>query len=194
MDNNAIAETQQTVRDPIFGAAPLIAGESLAVYETFSARIFAAVKPADFLEEILAQDVLDASWEVRRMRRFKSTLLTDEVAIDLLFEIRTPDKNWAAQLIQRWKTNDPEAIKEIEAVFKTSTESLMVKSFARALDAFDRIDRMIAHAELRRNNALREVDRHRWSVAQALRRASEEAIDAEFSDVKPDQLAPTAAA
>jgi hypothetical protein len=50
-------------------------------------------------------------------------------------------------------------------------------------EALERIDRMIASAEARRNVALREVERHRSSLGQALRRASEEAVDAEFEDV-----------
>jgi hypothetical protein len=42
---------------------------------------------------------------------------------------------------------------------------------------------MITSAEARRNVALREVDRHRSTLGQALRHASEEAVDAEFEDV-----------
>jgi len=52
-------------------------------------------------------------------------------------------------------------------------------------ESFDRIDRMIAKAETRRNAALRELERRRSSMAQALRRVSDDVVDAEFVDVAP---------
>jgi hypothetical protein len=42
---------------------------------------------------------------------------------------------------------------------------------------------MIMNTEARRNAALREVDRHRLVLAQALRQASDDVIEAEFEDV-----------
>jgi hypothetical protein len=48
---------------------------------------------------------------------------------------------------------------------------------------------MIMKAEARRNAALREIERRRSSMAEALRRASDDVVDAEFVDVAPDQIA-----
>ena len=42
---------------------------------------------------------------------------------------------------------------------------------------------MQASAEARRNNALREIDRHREAAGAAARRAIDEVEDAEFSEV-----------
>jgi hypothetical protein len=44
------------------------------------------------------------------------------------------------------------------------------------IDTVERIDRMVMSAERRRNDALREIERHRTSIAGALRRATEESI------------------
>jgi hypothetical protein len=38
-------------------------------------RVSGAVKPKDFIDEILVRDVVDLSWEGLRMRRFKAALL-----------------------------------------------------------------------------------------------------------------------
>lgn len=54
------------------------------------------------------------------------------------------------------------------------------------IDAVERIDRMIMNAEARRNAALREIERHRTAVAEALRRATDDIVDAEFEDVAQD--------
>ena len=52
------------------------------------------------------------------------------------------------------------------------------------LDSFERLDRMLASAEVRRNNALREIERHRAALGGAVRRSVEEIEDAEFRDVE----------
>jgi hypothetical protein len=48
---------------------------------------------------------------------------------------------------------------------------------------------MAMAAEARRNSALRELERHRASLAQALRQASDDVIDAEYQDLKQTQPA-----
>jgi hypothetical protein len=49
---------------------------------------------------------------------------------------------------------------------------------------FERIDRMSASAEARRNNALREIDRHRETVGAGARKAIDEVEDVEFREVE----------
>ncbi len=63
----------------------------------------------------------------------------------------------------------------------------MAETLSVKLDNIERIDRLIASAEARRNAALREVDRHRSAIAQTLRRAIEEPEDAEFEVVENGQ-------
>jgi hypothetical protein len=57
------------------------------------------------------------------------------------------------------------------------------------LDSFERADRMLASAETRRNNALREIDRHRDTLGGGVRRSIEEMEDAEFRDVETGEAA-----
>lgn len=62
-------------------------------------------------------------------------------------------------------------------------DAVMAQTLAIKLDAIERIDRMIMSAEARRNAVLREMDRHRSALADALRRATENVRDAEFTEV-----------
>jgi hypothetical protein len=55
--------------------APLLPGEDSTEYAKFTARFLAAAKPRDFIEEILARDAIDLSWEILRLRRLKAGLL-----------------------------------------------------------------------------------------------------------------------
>ena len=43
--------------------APLLPGEDGAEFAKFTARFLAAAKPRDFIEEMLARDAIDLSWE-----------------------------------------------------------------------------------------------------------------------------------
>jgi hypothetical protein len=75
----------------------------------------------------------------------------------------------------------------VEAVIdkaQLSVDDTMAKAFESKLDIFERLDRMLASAEARRNMALREIDRHRSTFGAAVRQAIEEAEDVEFQDVE----------
>ena len=68
------------------------------------------------------------------------------------------------------------------------------QTLALKLEQIERIDRMIMSAEARRNAILREVDRHRASVAQALRQAADNIEDTQFEEVGAKQIMDRSAA
>ena len=59
----------------LFGPPPLIEGEDAAAYDQLLARICAAVKPVDIIDEIFIADVVSLEWEVLRLRRLKWSLI-----------------------------------------------------------------------------------------------------------------------
>src|SRR5262249_38268786 len=59
----------------LFGPRLLIEGEDAATYDELLARMLAAVKPADVIEEMLIADVASLEWEVLRWRRLKTSLI-----------------------------------------------------------------------------------------------------------------------
>ena len=63
-------------------------------------------------------------------------------------------------------------------------EEATAKTLEKKIDVFERIDRMLASAEARRNNALREIDRHTNALGGGVRRSIEEIEDADFRDVE----------
>ena len=69
----SVAERAQ--RLALFGPPPLIEGEDAAAYDQLLARIFAAVKPVDIIDEIFIADVVPSEWEVLRLRRLKWSLI-----------------------------------------------------------------------------------------------------------------------
>jgi hypothetical protein len=180
-----------------FGPAPLLIDEDPAAYNELLARVSGAVKPSDILEEIWVRDVVDLEWEARRLRRLKVELIAGN-AHKGLARILLPLSDWgrADELSKAWARRDPNAINKVDAMLASADltmDAVMAETLACELDKIERMDRMIMSAEARRNAVLREVDRHRASVAQALRRAVD-VEDAQFEDVGVKQIADRTAA
>jgi hypothetical protein len=77
------------------------------------------------------------------------------------------------------------AVDAILAKAGLTMDAMMAQTLARNIDGVERIDRLVASAEARRNVALREIDRHRAALGAALRQAADEAPDAEFKEIPP---------
>jgi predicted outer membrane protein len=67
-------------------------------------------------------------------------------------------------------------------------EDVMAEALSSKIDTFERFDRMLASAEARRNNALREIDRHRSALGAAVRQVIDDVEDAEFRDVETGEV------
>jgi hypothetical protein len=174
-----------------FGPPPLFVGEDQAQYEAMRDQISAAVGPLDFLEEIWVNDVLNLVWEIQRLRRLKAALLqanahrgVNRIMMPLL------GIGAAADLANQWAAREPKAIKHVEDILKEAgltMEAVKAETLVVYLDDFERIERLIASAEARRDACLREIDRHRSSLAEALRQTAEEMIDGEFEEIPPPE-------
>ena len=67
-------------------------------------------------------------------------------------------------------------------------EDVMAETLESKIDSFERFDRMLASSEARRNNALREIERHRAALGAAVRQAIDEVQDVEFRDVDTGEV------
>jgi hypothetical protein len=183
-----------------FGPSPLIEGEDPASYDDHFARISAALRPTDILEEILVRDVVDLDWDVIRVRRLKAHLLSSS-AYKGLIEVLRPlicsdddflDKNIEG-LALAWVRRDPSAIKEVDEILASADltmDAVMAHTLSQNLHAIERFEHMIAMAESRRNAILRELDRHRADHAQGRRRPPPQIEDGECQVIDSEPTAP----
>jgi hypothetical protein len=176
----------------LFGPPPLLEGEDTAAYDELLVRISGAVKPTDIFEEIWIRDIVDLVWEAFRLRRHKANLMT-AVAHKGLKEILEPLIGWtdARNLAEAWAARERSAIKQVDKLLASAgltMDAVMAQALSLKLDHIERIDRMIATAEGRRNAILREVDRHRTAWGQNLRQAVQqiEAAEIKVIDAQPD--------
>jgi hypothetical protein len=223
-----------------------------AVYQEVLARICAAVKPANVIEEIFVADVLFLQWEILGFRRLKSAVVRDimykaisnflleaidynsfaddyERALREQLEENIDEKQGLVPetLVRQFLENEPDATKKIDELLEATGKStysiyqaikngtveqltrscvrgepravkrvnklvalrgvtvqdLVAEPLSRKMDAIERMDRLIASAETRRNASLREIDRRRAVLGQELRR-SLEAADNDFEVIE----------
>jgi hypothetical protein len=176
----------------LFGPPPLLEGEDTAAYDELLVRISGPVKPTDIFEEIWIRDIVDLVWEAFRLRRLKANLMT-AVAHKGLTAILEPLIGWtdARNLAEAWAARERSAIKQVDKLLASAgltMDAVMAQALSLKLDDIERIDRMIATAEGRRNAILREVDRHRTAWRQNLRQAVQqiEAAEIKVIDAQPD--------
>ena len=172
-----------------FGPPPLIAGEDQAQYEAMRDQISAAVGPLDFLEEIWVNDVVNLVWETLRLRRLKAAIFSRPTqSARPSNSVADGETRHVRKLVINWASREPDAVAEVDEALAgagLTIDEVMAEMFAVKIDEIERIDRMVAGAEARRNVALREIDRHRATLAAALRQAADAVLDAEFREIPP---------
>jgi hypothetical protein len=102
----------------------------------------------------------------------------------------------AEELAQDYLQRKPGAIKLIDKLLAEaglSIDALMVRALPEELDDIERIDRLTTFAETRRNAMLREIDRRRAALSEALRRQVQE-VEGEFEVVDKAPAATKSAA
>ena len=180
---------ERTRRLAWLGPPPLFEGEDTVAYDELLARISGAMKPADIFEEVWVRDIVDLSWEVLRLRRLKASLMT-ATAYEGLHKILEPflelyDER--DQLVRGWAARHKTAIKQVDRLLASAgltMDAVMAQTLLTNLDHIERMERLIATAEARRDAILCEVERHRATWGQELRRAVQQAEDAEIKVIE----------
>ena len=174
--------------------APLLPSEKKADYAEVALRIVRAGKPRDAIEEFLIRDGIDLTWDILRLRRMKAGLLRASAARGvraILSTIGYSDFSGQGRFAEEWARGKASTRQEFSEILKKAgltMDDAMAEAFAKEIDSFERFDRMLASAEARRNNALREIDRHRSALGAAVRHVVDEVEDAEFRNVETGEL------
>ena len=138
-------------------------------------HISAAIGPLDFLEEIWVNDIVYFCWEICRLRRLKVTLF-QAAAHDgmerVLGALWSGSKSHAEHMAKGWMARKDYGLKAVEDLFASSgatMEMVTARTLVARLDEFERIERLMASAEARRDIALHEIERHRSFLGRCLK-------------------------
>ena len=73
--SKSMTSAQTTRRRTVFGEPPLLQGEDRAAFDELYDRVWAAVKPANILDEMFIFEVVCLEWEALRWGRLKLSLM-----------------------------------------------------------------------------------------------------------------------
>ena len=166
---------------PLLGRAPVLRSEQVDAYEDFLALVAEAVCPMDTLEWILVKDYVDLAWEIRRLRCAKPGMIdvARKQALRSILESileREDFEHAASRTLEaevkadEWYTDV--AVKEelLELMSRYGVDEDMITAEAIALRSRElaQVDLMLASAEKRRNEMLREIGLYRELLSTKL--------------------------
>jgi hypothetical protein len=146
------------VRKPSFGSPPLLQGEDAEAYNDLLAQLLSSLQPLDVLGEVLVREIADITWDIRRYRRAKTTLIADWLVHVLEKELGVEN----LELLSEFAIGEPAAIAKVEALmakYKLTINMATDRALVDAMEAIQNINRQFELAEARRNVLLRELDR-----------------------------------
>jgi len=175
-----------------FGPPPLLEGEDPAAYDALLKGVRESVEPEGFIEDMWVRDVVVITWDILRARHIKASIINLARPI-ALSEMLEPQLRYdTKKLVNRWGADDASARKEVLQLLASTGRNLddvNARAFALRLDVMERLDRIIAQAEARRNQTLREIERRRDTLARRLRERVSAIQDGEFKVVADGALA-----
>ena len=127
---------------------------------------------------------MDLTLEVFRLRRLTANLIKAN-EYQGLRETLAPlvGRSQAETLAEGWAARKSDVIEEVNKTLTSAgltNDTILAQTFSLKVNDIERIQNMIALAEARRNATLREIDRHRQTLGQKLRRAAQQIEDGEF--------------
>jgi len=168
----------------LFGPPPLFDEEDTKVYDQLLTQVSTTVMPADIFEDIWTRDIVDLTLEVFRLRRLTANLMKAN-AYKGLSETLAPlvGRSQAETLAEGWAARKSDVIEEVNKTLTSAgltNDNIMAQTLSLKLNDIERLQHMIALAEARRNATLHEIDRHRQTLGQKLRRAAQQLEDGQF--------------
>jgi hypothetical protein len=165
----------------LFAPPPLFEGEDPKAYDQLLTKIRTAVGSTDILGEILVQDYSYLEFHVLQLRRVEPNLIKVN-AYKGLAETLAPlvGRSRAETLAEGWAARKSDVVEEVNKILTSaglSMDSVFAQTFSIKLDNIDCIEDIIARAETRRNATLREIERHQQTLAQKVRRVTQEIED-----------------
>jgi hypothetical protein len=160
----------------LFGDPPLLSTENPTLYWEMLDRFAAFVEPKDICEWFWTKDIVDLSWEIARLRRYRALLIERER------ESKNAEIDYAREhanersLMDRLKRPQIEALRNAPRLdTEADSASLLILQY---LGTYETVDKLLMSAELRRDRILRELDFRRERIAPLLRKKSDDLIDA----------------
>lgn len=170
--------------DLLAPAPLLLPGESRGEYDALQQMIFADIAPQSAIEWLLAADVAELSWEIRRYRLLRHKLLDAyrHKAIEACLRhidvagvpgpFKEAAQSYTAQNALSWRF-DPVAAAEIDdrlSTFGFDRHSITMEVYLQVREQYLLFETLINAAYFHRTSLLREISNRRCAKAISRRR------------------------
>ena len=175
----------------LYSSPRLLTSESSEEFASLREQLNHAVKPRNIIEEMYLDDTIAITWEIRRTRHW---------IIDILNAARLPAlqglleqllcaedfefpylKDRGAEELARGYFGADETVKatvdELLAKIELGESAIEAEAYRLRADEFERLDRMLTVAEVRREKLFRFIAEYRQGLAKAIERASDEVLE-----------------
>jgi len=194
------------MREPVLKALELFLIEQLESNYALHEEHFQS-----YLTEILKDNLPPEQEDSAEMLAAECTPNTDEannklnevlssIGLNMNRVLEAAREDRAKELVQEYLRGERQAVTlviELLTDAGRSMDNFMTEALGDRIDEIERIDRLTAIAETRRNAALREIDRRRAVLGETLRRSVREIEDDDVADgelvLKPPAEGKTAA-
>jgi hypothetical protein len=134
-----IAEVDIT--DAIFGPPPILEIEDAAAYEALIKRLSADIKPKDIIEKGWVRDLGDLTWEIRRWRNIKASLIQKDLTFALAHAVSPfVEESSAKNKGDHHLSKDCDPI--TEAIFRAAPKQMQALAIAEAVKEGSSIELM----------------------------------------------------
>jgi hypothetical protein len=170
---------------------PLLITESEDEFDRIRHALNQEIKPRGILEQMYVEDIAYLSWDVLRLRRSKAAIvnLAFRAALkELITQVLLEPGQYKHQLgdqpdeLARDWFSDPNIKKQIADLiqkFNLDESAVEAEAIRRSADDLERMDRLMASAETRRDKALVCVAQYRGDFGTLLRDSSNRLITRE---------------
>ena len=171
-------------------AASLLITESRDQFDDIRRALNDYVKPAGILEEILARDILDLSWHILRLRRWKTATVNKgfvSALVTIFTGIFEQDQDYldandkAEEIAHQWFTNLEVKEKGLKILRRLNLDesAIEAEAYSEAASQIESLDKLLASAESRRHKTVRAIAEYRSGLAKQLEKTSKRIIDGE---------------
>jgi hypothetical protein len=166
----------------------LLKNESAQEFEKLLKELNLDIQPQTFTEQIYVDDIANLTWEILRWRRVKAGIVGNAFRPALENALRSlprdvkdnADIGIAVDRLARAWFSTQAAKDKVSASLKEvglDEWAVEVEALRSRLNEIEKIDRLIASAEARRDKALRTVALYRESFSQKLQESSDRLLD-----------------
>jgi hypothetical protein len=180
----------------LLGKPPLMIGEDPADYDELLHLVLADVRPSQLQEWLLVKDIVDAEWELLRLRGLKPAMLHAALPCAFQEQLTNVDDVINPTLMPTIRRHvigilagNPAAKQELAKLLEQQSlnlDLLTAAAFQRNIVPQLQADRMAGAAYARRNAAYAELERLRSRKRGSA--AARDVMDEDLQQVEPDAL------